>query len=103
MTQKQTVTATATTYSDYNNQNQAKQTVASFDLTFEDACLHDSLITLTPVAQTDQLVGNYNGQPIRFTYSPFVVTPTWCDVTVTCETVFGPSEYLSCKDLDANG
>ena len=61
LTQKQTVTATATSYSDYENKNVAKQASASFDLTFIDACLYDSLITLTPSAQTQPLANNYNG------------------------------------------
>jgi len=103
MTQKQTVTVTATTYSDYTSQNTALQASASFDLTFLDACLYDSLITLTPVTQTLQLVNNYNGQPILFTYNPISVSPAWCDATVTCDSVVGPSQYLACKELDSNG
>ena len=94
MTQKQTATVTATTYSVYNNLKPAKESSASFDLTFEDACLHDSLITLTPTAQTTQLVNNYNGQTVTFTYSPYIVSPAWCDVTVTC--VSTSSDLLAC-------
>ena len=101
MTQKQTVTVTATTYSVYSNQNPAQETSTSFDLTFEDACLHDTLITLTPTAQTTQLVNNYNGQTVTFTYSPYTVTPEWCDVTVTCVSV--STNLLACQDLDEFG
>ena len=103
MTQKQTVTVTATTYSDYNNQSPDKQASASFDLTFLDACLYDNLITLTQTAQTQTIAGNYNSQPSIFTYIAFGVSPTWCDVTVTCDSVVGPSQYLSCVELDNNG
>ena len=103
MSQKQTATVTATTYSDYSSQNAGKTASASFDLTFLDACLYDNLITLTPVAQTQQITGNYNAQPVIFTYSPFGVSPAWCDASVTCDSVVGPSQYLSCQQLDSNG
>ena len=96
MTQKQTVTVTATTTS-LNNQLTAQ---ASFDLTFRDACSDSTLVTLTPVAQTVQLVNNYDGQTITFTYAPYTVTPAWCDVTVTCASV--SSNLLACQDLDNN-
>ena len=61
LTQKQTVTITATSSSVYGDENEAKVATTSFDLTFRDACLYDSLITLTPTGQTVQLVNNYDG------------------------------------------
>jgi hypothetical protein len=102
LTQKQTVTATATSYSDYGSKNVAKQASESFDLTFQDACLYDIFLTLTPSTQTQPSANNYNGQTVRFTYTPFTVSPNWCDMTVTCVTVEGPSEYLQCQNLDVN-
>ena len=58
-------------------------------------------MTLTPAAQTVQLVSNYDGMTITFTYTPYTVTPSWCDVTVKCVSV--SSNLLACQDLDENG
>lgn len=29
--------------------------------------------------------------------------PSWCEATVICTGVTGPSDYLSCQELDENG
>ena len=97
MSQKQTVTVTATSTSS----NSELTAQASFDLTFLDACSDSTLVTLTPVAQSAQFVNNYDGQTITFTYTPYTVSPAWCDVTVTCVSV--SSNLLACQDLDSNG
>ena len=97
MTQKQTVTVTATSTSDSSPLTET----SSFDLTFIDACSVSSLVTLTPTAQTVQLMNNYDGEIVTFTYNPYTVTPAWCDVTVTCGSV--STDLLECQELDQDG
>jgi hypothetical protein len=97
LTQKQTVTVTATSTSDTSSLTET----SSFDLTFLDACSVNSLVTLTPADQTEQLVNNYDGQTVTFTYSPYTVSPDWCDMTVTCVSV--STNLLNCLDLDEDG
>ena len=72
---------------------------ASFDLTFLDACVDSSLISLSTTPQTMPSPSSYDGQT-TFTFTPYTVSPDWCEVNVTCNTVNGPSEYLSCLDID---
>ena len=41
----------------------------------------------------------YSKTDIVFTYSPFTVEPSFCEMTVSCKTVSGPSNLLGCKEL----
>ena len=91
MTQKQTVTVTATSDS---TSNPPLITTASFDLTFLDACSDSSLVTITPTTQMTPSANSYDGQTLTFIYNQFTVTPSWCEMTVTCVGVTGPSDKL---------
>jgi hypothetical protein len=99
------VTATATSYSIYNNENTAVVRPASFELSFLDACEDPSLTSLTAVEQVSQPDPNsYDGQTLTFTFTPFTVQPAWCDLSISCTGVSGPSpDYLQCVELDESG
>lgn len=94
------MTVTATAYSPYDSSNVAT-TVDLFRLDFESPCELARLTTITPTAQTSPGPDAYSGSNIDFTYNPFTVVPSWCDLTVTCEsvTIGGAPGAISCIDL----
>ena len=56
-------------------------------------------MTLTPTAQTESLSDSYTSSDVIFTYNPFTVQPDFCQMTVECNNVSGPSNLLDCKEL----
>ena len=74
-------------------------TKTSFDLSFKNPCEDAAFITMTPTPQTDPRSDDYSGDAFSFTYNPFIVEPAFCDVQVSCRSVQGPSDALSCQEL----
>ena len=103
--QKQVVTVAAQAYSKYDSSHKAS-TVDLFELTFDTPCNKPSYTTVTATAQTSPGSDKYTGTPIVFTYNPFIVEPSFCVLTVTCEsvsTVNGGDGHVSCLDLVNGG
>ena len=71
----------------------------TFDLTFMNPCIDTQFVTLTPTTQTTSLQDTYSSSDVVFTYNPFTVEPSFCEMTVSCNDVSGPSNLLSCKEL----
>ena len=65
-----------------------------------DACSEASLITLGQAVQDEPITHQYDGSTSTFTFTRYTVSPGWCDMSITCDSVVGPSQYLQCQDLD---
>jgi len=76
----------------------------TFDVTFLDACNYPELITLDVKDQSNQGPGSddYSGTTLVFTYLDHEATPSWCDVTVTCNNVQPTVPGITCTNL-SNG
>ena len=100
--QTQTVTVTATSNSIYGTtQTQVVQS-DTYELSFLNPCIDTNFVTLTPTAQTESLSDSYTSSDVVFTYNPFTVEPLFCEMTVKCNNVSGPSNVLGCTEL-SNG
>ena len=94
--QTQIVTVTATSNSIYGTTNTKVVEDDTFDLTFLNPCLDTEFVTLTATTQTNPPTDTYTSTDIEFTYIPFTVMPSFCEITVECVTVAGPSNVLTC-------
>lgn len=76
-----------------------------FDVTFLNPCLYEESATLTATAQQGPITDNFSNTQKTWTYSPFTVVPGLCSLTVSCKTITGPSDKLTCPnhELDPNG
>ena len=100
--QTQTVTITATSNTIYGRTTTPIEKPDTYELTFQNPCIDSNFVTLTPTAQTVSLTDNYSGTDKVFTYNPFTVEPRFCEMTVQCNNVSGPSNLLGCREL-SNG
>jgi hypothetical protein len=69
-------------------------------LTFLNPCIDTEFVTLTRTDQTNPRSDSYTSTDLGFTYDPFTVVPSFCDMTVVCNDVSGPSDVLSCQELN---
>ncbi len=76
------------------------KSTAEFELFFKNPCEDAAFINMTPTAQTSPEADNYSGDAITFEYNPFKVEPSYCDAQVSCRSVQGPSDALSCQELE---
>ena len=100
ISQTQTTTITATSKSAYNPTVTPEVVAASFDTSFLDPCADATIVTLTDPGQTSPATFNYDGSTKGFTYNEFTVFPAWCEATIVCVDVVGPTPYLTCADHD---
>ena len=102
-TESQTTTITVTHDSIYTaTSTPAVTSSTDFVTTFDDPCVIADLLTITSKPQTAKLTDNYSGTDQVFTYDPFTVVPDWCDLTIECNGVTGPSDQVSCVELVSN-
>ena len=93
----QTVTITATSNSIYGATEADKVVESnSFDLTFLNPCIDADFVALTVTDQTDPRSDTYTSTDITFTYEPFTVVPSFCEMTIECKSVVGTSNVLGC-------
>ena len=106
-TESQTVTINASSITVYPTQNSATLLSGSFDLTFDDPCIDENFVTLTPVTPaTTSFTDDFSGTTLTYVYTPYTVSPSYCDVTVECFTVCysdgSDSIFLGCPELINN-
>lgn len=71
----------------------------TFKLTFLDPCIDTEFVQLTATVQSNVFTDSYTSTDIVFTHNPFTVSPDFCQITVKCKEVTGPSSVLACQDL----
>ena len=95
----QTVVITATTFSIYGEQKAPLEDEEDFDLEFLSPCIDAEFVTLSPTTQMTLTPDSYSETDLVFTYNPFTVVPNFCEITVECNSVVGPSNVLGCQEL----
>ena len=74
-----------------------------YDLEFLNPCTDIQFVTLTSKPQMTLDPDNYSSTDVVFTYNPFTVEPSFCEMTVECVSVVGPSNVLPCQQLSDDG
>ena len=100
ISQTQTTTVTATSKTLYTQNNSAETATATWVLNFADPCASADKITITDPGQTNPDAFNYDGSTKAFNYAQHTYSPDWCDFSVSCARVEGPSSYLDCTNND---
>ena len=108
----QTVTVTATSYSDYGTTQAAYVMDNTFDTSFSSPCDDDTLVTITKTTFTDStaLTDNYSDTLKTFRFQPaYVIDPPICETNIICDSVTQQPATVSvlpakmqCKDFAAD-
>lgn len=74
-------------------------------MNFESPCQDASLVSITAVEQDAPVPASdfYSSTDMIFTYSDFLVSPSYCNLTVKCKRVTPESDAMPCQDLNAIG
>jgi len=93
----QVTTVTATSYSIYNPTPAAPLTASeTFDTTFLDPCLDKDFVTIT-ATPSSRKSDNFSGANLDYTVA-FTVVPSFCTLTVQCDTVLPPNSGITCTE-----
>ena len=75
----------------------------SFTHTIANPCTNKNKITLTPTPQVNPPQDTYSETDLVFTYKPFTVTPSFCEITVSCDSVTPENVNMPCQELSSQG
>ena len=76
-----------------------KEYEEDFDVTFLDPCQNANFITLTLAAQNDPPSDDYSDITFFFNYATHTVSPAWCDVQITCNSVAPTETGVPCQNI----
>jgi hypothetical protein len=93
------VTITATSNTIYGRTASPVVEPDTYDLEFLDPCTDIQFVTLSSKPQMTLDPDNYSSADVVFTYNPFTVEPSFCEMTVECVDVVGPSSVLECQEI----
>ena len=85
-----------TSYSNWGAQEPVTEVVDDFTVTYLNPCLDPNYTTITATPQTDFVSDDFSSTDITYTYNPYTVVPSFCPLTVTCVSVTGPTNYITC-------